>query len=293
MLSFGSSVVESTGEGDLVSCKIKFPLFSWVNWSLRNNKGVKYCQEDIPASFICFHQDFRYILQCYHLTLVLFFCASQYEIYLSNFSTFSNFLIWNKKLQFPFFTNYLFLLLFCRFLATGRNFRDFSFTFKLGFTTIIKIVESMVTLLWECLQWIHVKSPTSEDFLKIANDFYNIWNFLNTIDAIDEKHIRLKCPSNSGTMYYNYKQFFSIVLQAIADAHGKFIIVEIRRYGKQNDGGTFRSSKMFELMKKGNLNISVDSPLPEISNPMPFIGDKVYSLLRYLLKPYNRKNLDP
>ena len=71
-------------------------------------------------------------------------------------------------------------------------------------------------------------------------------------------------------MYYNYKQSFSILLQAIEDVHGKLIIVEIGGYRKQSDDGTFRSSKMFELMKKGNLNIPTDSPLPGTSNPMPF-----------------------
>ncbi|XP_043521123.1 protein ALP1-like [Frieseomelitta varia] len=139
-----------------------------------------------------------------------------------------------------------------------------------------------------------MKSLTFEDFLRNANDFY-IWNFPNTISAIDGKHIRLKCSPNSGTMYYNYKQSFSIVLQAIADVHGKLIIVKIGGYGKQSDDGTFRSSQMFELMKKGNLNIPTNSPLSRTSNPMPFLcplhfGNEAYPLL---LKPYNRKNLDP
>ena len=62
---------------------------------------------------------------------------------------------------------------------------------------------------------------------------------ISQIQLVDGKHIRLKCPPNSGTMYYNYKQSFSIVLQAIADAHRKFIIAEIGEYGKQSDDGNF------------------------------------------------------
>ena len=93
----------------------------------------------------------------------------------------------------------------------------------------------MVTLISECLQPIHMKCSTTKDFLRIANDFYNISNFPNTIGAIDGKHIRLKCPPNSRTMYYN-KHFFSIVLQAVTDVNGRFTIVEIGGYGKQSDG---------------------------------------------------------
>lgn len=37
--------------------------------------------------------------------------------------------------------------------------------------------------------------------------------------AMDGKHVRIKCPLNSGTMFFNYKRFFSVVLQAVADSH--------------------------------------------------------------------------
>lgn len=99
-------------------------------------------------------------------------------------------------------------------------------------------------------------------------------------------------------MFYNYKHFYSIVLQAVADAHGKFIVIDVGGYGNQNDGGTFRSSSVFSLMQEGKLNTSIpqDASLAQTSVVLPFvlIGDEAYPLLRHLLdaeKEYFNKRL--
>nr|CAI5847581.1 unnamed protein product [Callosobruchus analis] len=62
------------------------------------------------------------------------------------------------------------------------------------------------------------------------------------IGSIDGKHCRIRCPANSGSAFFNYKQYFSIVLQAVADANKKFIAIEVGGKGKQSDGGTFHYS---------------------------------------------------
>ena len=90
-----------------------------------------------------------------------------------------------------------------------------------------KIVAETVIALWEELHEEHMPVPTKESFKLIAEDFYSIWNLPNCLGLIDGKHIRVQCPKNSGSMYFNYKIFFSIVLQAVADAHYKFIRVSV------------------------------------------------------------------
>jgi hypothetical protein len=51
--------------------------------------------------------------------------------------------------------------------------------------------------------------------LAMSNELYLKWNFPNCVGSIDGKHIRLKRPSNSGIMYYNYKCYYSVVLQGL------------------------------------------------------------------------------
>lgn len=66
-----------------------------------------------------------------------------------------------------------------------------------------------------------------------AENFYSRQQFPNCIGAIDGKHIKIRCPPNSGSDFYiNYKQYFSIVLLAICDAQYKFTWVDIGQCGK-------------------------------------------------------------
>jgi hypothetical protein len=136
--------------------------------------------------------------------------------------------------------------------------------------------------------------PTAETFKKIAEEYQSIWNFPQCLGAIDGQHVRIICPTHSGTMYFSYKSYYSIVLQRVADASYKFTIVDVG-YGKQSDRGTLRPSRVFERMRNRSLNIPPDDCLlpTDISVPYVFVGDEPYPLLDNLLKPYSGENLDP
>uniref|UniRef100_A0A1X7T079 DDE Tnp4 domain-containing protein n=1 Tax=Amphimedon queenslandica TaxID=400682 RepID=A0A1X7T079_AMPQE len=48
--------------------------------------------------------------------------------------------------------------------------------------------------------------PTTENKWKeTAEQFQNQWNFPHCLGAIDGKHINIRQPANSGSMYYNYR----------------------------------------------------------------------------------------
>lgn len=88
-------------------------------------------------------------------------------------------------------------------------------------------------------------TPTVNDFKNIANEFYNKWDFPNCIGSLDGKHIRIKCPKNSGSMFFNYKQYFSIILMAIADANYKFLMINVGSYGKDSDGSVLCNTTLY------------------------------------------------
>lgn len=158
----------------------------------------------------------------------------------------------------------------------------------MGDNTVGKIVKETINYIWEELYAEHMPVPCTDDFKKIAQEFYEMWNFPNVIGALDGKHVRIRCPKYSGSMFFNYKKFFSMVLQGVADAHYRFIAVEVGGYGKQSDGGTFHASSLYELIQKKELKIPEPECLPgtNVKVPFVFIADEAYPLLTYLLVPY-------
>lgn len=158
-----------------------------------------------------------------------------------------------------------------------------------------KIVQDCCKALWSELVDEFMPVPTREQLTEISNDYYTKWKFPNCIGAIDGKHCQIKAPGHSGSMYFNYLKYFSVVLQAVADADKKFITIEIGGRGKQSDGGTFAASTIFQLLESGQFNVPEPKALPETDTILPhvLIGDEAYPLKPYLMRPYPGRELNP
>lgn len=164
----------------------------------------------------------------------------------------------------------------------------------IGKSSIARIVKEICQLIWEMLHLQHMPVPTEEHFKKNAEDFNLRWNFPNCVGRIDGKHIRLRCPPNSGSQYFNYKNYYSLVLQGVADANLKFVAVDVGAYGRQSDGGVFRYSALYRNLQNQHLKLPADSYLPNSNLKVPhvLIWDEAYPFCTYLMKPYPRNALN-
>lgn len=111
---------------------------------------------------------------------------------------------------------------------------------------------------------------------------------MESIAAIDGKHITIVSPAHSGSMYFNYKGTFSIVLLALADAESRFTFLQVGDFGRTSDGGVYGGSARAMQAKK--LSVPADCPLPGsgAQGPMPYTmeGDMAFPLKTYLMRPF-------
>lgn len=182
---------------------------------------------------------------------------------------------------------------FFRYLATGCSFTDLHYVFRCGTSTAHEIVIDVCENIWQHLRDLCFPELIQEEWLKIAGGFETRANFPNCIGAIDGKHVRLIQPSGSGSTYFCYKKYFSMVLLAVCDSNYRFTFVDIGSYGKASDSSIYKHSVLFQKMNENTLNIPNDRPVSIAGDPLPFtfIGDEAFGLSTHMQRPYGGKNL--
>ena len=53
--------------------------------------------------------------------------------------------------------------------------------------------------------------------------------------SIDSKYIRVECPVLTGSQYFNYQGFFSMVLLDICDTNYCFALFDLGQYGSNEE----------------------------------------------------------
>ena len=143
--------------------------------------------------------------------------------------------------------------------------------------------------IWNCLKATDTPEKTEDDWVHIADVFYRRTQFPNCIGAVDGKHVRIKMLTVCGSLFYNYKYFFSILLLALVDANYCFIAVNIGAVGKSGASNVFQNSNIGRRLESNQLGIPESRSLPNDENGkcMPFVvvGDEAFALSEHVLRP--------
>ena len=188
------------------------------------------------------------------------------------------------------------LCLTIHYHAYGNSQHDLSFTYRIGRSTVSVIIREIYEAMWGNLSEQYCRPPQNkEHWNQIAKDIEEIWNLPLCVGAIEIKHIAIKSPINSGSLYFTYKGFFGIVLTGICDACYVFTLVDIGSYGSNNDSGVIHNSTMGKEFFKNRMSL----PNPEVISkycsrqelPYYLVGDDTFPLQPWLLRPYPGKNI--
>lgn len=181
-------------------------------------------------------------------------------------------------------------------MASGDALTSLSFSFHLGKTTVSNIISETTAALWIVLKEVVFVKPKKENRRKIASEFQKKWNFANCIGAIDGRHISMQAPG-SGSEFFNYLKYHSIVLLGVCDANYIFTMVDIGASGRQSDGGILKNSVMYQKILDNSLDFPAESYLPGSIKKLNYVlvGDEAIPLTNYLMRPYpgRRKSVLP
>ena len=180
-----------------------------------------------------------------------------------------------------------------RFLASGDSQISLSFMFRVGRKSVSRIVSETYKAIADVLTPKYVNAPkTPSEWKRIAVDFEDLWQMPHVVGAIDGKHIAIEAPASTGTLYHNYKGFFSQVLLAVCDARYNFILVDVGQFGSNNDSGVLANSSMGRRFENGTIGL----PDPEYKRgytngllPYYLVGDEIFALKPWMMRPYPGK----
>ena len=107
----------------------------------------------------------------------------------------------------------------------------------------------------------------------------------------NSKHVNIRAPACSGSMYYNYKKTFSILILAVCDANYRFTLVNIEEVGRRSDSGVYGTSGIGKATEEGKLNFPKPRVIPnydtEVPLPNVFLADEELAPKPQMLRPYS------
>ena len=182
-----------------------------------------------------------------------------------------------------------------RHLASGAKYRDMEFAWRVPHNTISIVVREVCqAIVDEFMDELMTCPSTVEGWRAISDSWFRRWKFPHIIGAIDGKHVACKCPPNSGSEYYCYKGYFSIVLFALVDCEYRFLWADVEGNGAASDAQIYNASELKNGLEADDIaGWPRPEPLPNDTEDVPYflIGDDAFALRTYLMKPYSSRRL--
>ena len=149
-----------------------------------------------------------------------------------------------------------------RHLATPVTSKSLQYNWLVGQTNICKFIPIIYrTTLAEFQEEYLIYCTTREDWKQTEENFRTRSNVAQAVGLTDEKHVATKKTNKSGSEFYNYKGFLSLVLLALVDNEYRFLWVDVVSSGSSTDGQLFNCCKLKEKLKNATLGLpSLEPP---------------------------------
>ncbi|XP_043466356.1 uncharacterized protein LOC122501147 [Leptopilina heterotoma] len=182
------------------------------------------------------------------------------------------------------------LALCLNFLAHGDSVATTRQFFRIGRSTTYAIIAEICPIIWRELSPLVLRRKTQRELKIIAGGFRAKWDRPNCVGIVDGKEIRIKSPPHSGSLFFNYKKFFSFKLLAACDAYYRFIWIDVGDYGSVSDTSAFKNTYFHYCLERNEADFPPECRLPRSNIIMPhfLIGDEIFQQQTYMMVPFAR-----
>lgn len=196
-------------------------------------------------------------------------------------------------------------------MASGDVQRHISSCYRISHQHLSTIIKDVCDALGHVLKD-EIPTWNTITLSEVAAGFQQKWNFPNCVGAIDGKHVAIKAPDRSGSIFYNYKVscmrcftmrlkayvytyllqgFHSIVMLAICDADYKFTYLDVGAFGSEGDAGIFNNSSFGKAVLGDTCEFPPDSFVGGTKLPFFIVGDDAFPLTKRMMKPFSKREL--
>ncbi|PIC25958.1 hypothetical protein B9Z55_018691 [Caenorhabditis nigoni] len=180
-------------------------------------------------------------------------------------------------------------VIFLQYSTTGESVGCISRRVGVAKSTVSSVIKRVSQAIVKHLNNIEIPSTPHE--WRVVEEGFVQKGLMRCAGSLDGKHIRIKAPPNSGSVYYNYKHFFSFSMLGLVDANRKVLFLDIGTPGSLSDSSIFNRSELKRILEEKS---TLPPPIHYTENlvfPSFILADGIFALTTYLMKPFGRSNL--
>ena len=160
--------------------------------------------------------------------------------------------------------------------------------FGVSAPTVSKTIRSVCNAINTNLGPRYLKLPRDNELYETVNLFQERFGFSQVLGAVDGTHIAINKPTENSQGYFSYKMKYTLNVQAVCDAKGKFLDVDIRWSGGTHDTKVFAKSHINKAMQEGRIpKMYKTLLLGREKVPLLLLADSAYPLLPHCMKEYS------
>lgn len=165
------------------------------------------------------------------------------------------------------------ILMVLWYMASLDKFASLADRFGMSESTACDAVHELIQFIHQYLLNKVVTWPSAQEQQEMKEMYFDLKKFPGVVGMLDGTHIQIRRPAERGFDYYNRKEYYSVVLQAVVREDLCFTNVYTGWPGKVHDARVFRNSPLSDegaaLCGDGHI-----------------LGDSAYPNLSFLLTPF-------